>query len=281
MPPSPTKVLYVMGAGRSGSTVLGIALGQLRRVFYGGEMHSWFIFEGHPKSDRPETKELWERVRKRVSGAEPYFGMKFSRNLEHHRSLFKRPGPELVEAHRSLTGELMRAIRTETDADWVVDTSHYPRRAALLRDNPELETHVIHLIRHPVDVIDALQKNVQRKRPMGVPKANAYMATVGFLSELEYRRFDAKRRIRVRYEDFLDDPVATLRAICERFGIDAQPLTATDIPTGHVFQGNRVRERESITITPQPKKRVMGRLAHVASTMVQSPLIAHHRLARR
>ncbi|HEX4467726.1 MAG TPA: hypothetical protein VH025_11110, partial [Solirubrobacteraceae bacterium] len=46
-----TKVLYVMGAGRSGSTILGVMLGNCEGIFYAGELDKWLPREGRPKRE--------------------------------------------------------------------------------------------------------------------------------------------------------------------------------------------------------------------------------------
>lgn len=270
------QVLYIMGTGRSGSTALGIALGNVPGLFYGGELHSWVLFGGRPKSERPATVELWSRVAGRMQKGDLEIGRAFSRGLEHHRSLLRRPSPELVAQHRDLTKRLVTAILEETGADAVVDSSHYPQRAAQLRRNPHVDAHIVHLVRNPVAVIDALQKTVQRKEPMGVLKANAYSLIVWVLSTIQYARVRPDRRIRVRYEDFLDDPCAVVARICERFDVEGRLANAVDLPTGRVFQGNRLREAETISIGPQPVTRVMSRGARLLTAILQLPVLIHH-----
>src|SRR2546423_15271469 len=51
------KVVYVMGAGRSGSTILGVTLGNCADVFFAGELDKWLALSGKP------TGEDTERVR--------------------------------------------------------------------------------------------------------------------------------------------------------------------------------------------------------------------------
>ena len=57
-----------MGAGRSGSTILGVCLGNCDGVFYAGELDKWLPRKGRPAGEREERRELWSRVRERVAG---------------------------------------------------------------------------------------------------------------------------------------------------------------------------------------------------------------------
>src|SRR5438128_1514865 len=40
------RVIYMMGAGHSGSTILGVALGNCEGVFYAGEVEEWLVNSG-------------------------------------------------------------------------------------------------------------------------------------------------------------------------------------------------------------------------------------------
>src|SRR2546428_5704812 len=57
-------VVYVMGAGHSGSTILGVALGNCDGVFFAGEVVEWMFRSGAPKFGGHERTRFW------ASGAE-------------------------------------------------------------------------------------------------------------------------------------------------------------------------------------------------------------------
>src|SRR5258708_15574222 len=58
-----TKVVYVIGAGHSGSTILGLTLGNCDGVFFAGEVARWLRYDGRPPLEGEERAELWRRVR--------------------------------------------------------------------------------------------------------------------------------------------------------------------------------------------------------------------------
>ena len=66
-PPSPArlKVIYVMGAGRSGSTILGVTLGNCERFFFAGELDKWLARSGVPQLEDAERIRFWSAVRGR------------------------------------------------------------------------------------------------------------------------------------------------------------------------------------------------------------------------
>ena len=57
------RVIYVMGAGRSGSTTLGITLGNCEGVFYAGELDNWLVRSGVPPVEDSERARFWSQVR--------------------------------------------------------------------------------------------------------------------------------------------------------------------------------------------------------------------------
>ena len=57
------KVVYVMGSGRSGSTVLGVTLGNCESVFYAGELDAWLERSGAPILGGLERTRFWKAVR--------------------------------------------------------------------------------------------------------------------------------------------------------------------------------------------------------------------------
>ena len=174
----PIKLLYVLGAGRSGSTTLGVALDNVPGVFNTGELFSWFIFQAKPTSDRPTTVEFWGRVRERLTSLESHFGTQYHMGLEHPYSIFgsKRWSGEFKRAHLDANAELIKTVAEERGESLIADTSHYPMRLGrLLKLDPkEIDVHSIYLVRDPRMVMNALRKTVQRHRPMHPLKAVAY-----------------------------------------------------------------------------------------------------------
>jgi hypothetical protein len=272
----PVKLVYVVGAGRSGSTTLGVALDNVPGVFNGGELFAWFLFRGKPSSERKGTVELWRSVSERVPDLEHFHGNRFHRHLEHHSSLLK-PTRWLSAKDRANYREantaLLRAIGEVRGGDVLVDTSHYPLRLSNLLALDGVEVHALYLVRDPRSVINALQKNVQRHRPMHPAKAIIYCWIVAVLSELVLLRVPRGRKLRVRYEDFVERPLQQVGRLVEQLGLPEGLASAEDLPTGRMFQGNRLREREKISISSQPSKQRVSGAWTVLSTILLAPLL--------
>lgn len=273
------EVIYVMGAGRSGSTALGVALDNLPGIFNAGEVFSWFLFGGVPRTEREPVPAFWRRVAQRIPAARTDVGSTFHESLEHHRAILS-PSRFLNKGLRQwffdCNTELVRAVAAESGAEVVVDVSHYPLRAMLLGRSP-LHVKVLYIIRDPRDVINALQKPVQRDRPMHPLAANVYCLSVWLLSVIVYRRFPADRRIKVRYEDFIDAPAETVNRVMQRYGMPQRLESAERLATGLMFQGNRLRERPTISIQRLPSTSHLSRFWVVLSTLIQLPVLVLNR----
>src|ERR1041385_8836718 len=106
------KVIYVMGAGHSGSTILGVALGNCEGSFYAGEVDEWLITSGEPGVGGIERKEFWGEVaeRMRETEAAQLFGGEVNRLIERSSALLRpsRWGARraLRRRYRAVAGEL-------------------------------------------------------------------------------------------------------------------------------------------------------------------------------
>ena len=56
------KVIYVLGAHRSGSTVLGVTLGNCADFVFAGEVHSWLTRSGVPAPGGADVGAFWHAV---------------------------------------------------------------------------------------------------------------------------------------------------------------------------------------------------------------------------
>lgn len=246
------KVLYVMGAGRSGSTILGICLGNCEGFFYAGELDKWLPREGRPAGELEQRHELWRRVRERVDGAEPLFGRELQNNLERSSSLFRRNAWRVRRTLRAdylrVTENVYRAIAATTGASCVVDSSHYPLRARELQRLKGIELHVLLLVRDPQGVVASFDRQDVPEAHFREPVTNAYLWLTYALSLWVFMRQPRTRRMLVRHEDLLSDPETVLRAILELTGSDA-PLPDLDrLTVGAPLQGNRLMGAETIAL---------------------------------
>jgi sulfotransferase family protein len=245
------SVIYVMGAGRSGSTVLGVALGNCANVFYAGELEAWLRRSGVPNFPGATRTRFWDVVRQSVDG-EDLFGDAAWRHLEYSLAWFRLHGwthrRHLRPRYRETIARLYRAIASSAHVSHIVDTSHYPLRAHELQRTGGVDLYLIYLVRDPLSVAASFKRQDVTNPPKSVLATNAYLSLTHLLSTLVFVRHRADRRLLVRYEDFVAAPEATIRSILAWVGLGTTLPDLAGLRTGVPFQGNRVLQSEVIAL---------------------------------
>jgi hypothetical protein len=283
------KIVYVVGCGRSGTTLLGFALGNSDRTLDLGEVLDFVRFRGHPNGFGPETANyaFWDAVLRDVE--KTLGGIDFGRVAElqslvdSHKSFlplavlgdsFRR---QAVSEYRLFISALYDRIQSEGSADVLIDSSKYPSRLLhLLKVYPDDRIRVIHLIRNPVELARVMEKSVQSK-PRSFLEGMLYFFVINVFSRLVTRSLGPDRCLRLHYEDLVSQPEKTLKRIGDTFAVDTAPAVekirrSEPLRRGYVFNGNRMRMqdlvvfRKSSGVTPQRSymERAFERLARLA-----------------
>jgi hypothetical protein len=246
------KVLYVMGAGRSGSTILGVALGNCADVFYAGELDKWLLRSGQPKLQDDERSRFWAQVRSGVTDPEPLFGGRVHRYLERSSALFRKGGRRvrlrLRGPYRRTMGELFGAVAATARSAYVVDTSHYPLRAHELQAVAQIDLYLILLVRDPRRVIASFAREDVVEPTFAPNKTRAYLLLTYLLSVWVFVKHPRDRRIVVFHEDFLADPAAVLRSTLDHLGCSSPLPDFGALSTGLALQGNRLLQNGVVSI---------------------------------
>ena len=273
------RVIYVMGAGRSGSTTLGITLGNCADVFYAGELDNWLPRSGVPQVEDAERTRFWSRVGDQLedpAAAAELFGNEAQHAIERSLSLFRwRTWParlRLRRRYRAIAEDLYRALTRATGETHIADTSHYPLRARELQHVPGIELYLIYLVRDPQGVVASFNRHDVGEYTKSTLHTNIYLWVTHLLSLFVFLRHRHDRRLYVRYEDFVADPGAIVRQI-----LDYSESSAAELPdfaaleVGFPLQGNRVTRGHTLSLkrTTDPPARVSR-----ATALVQAPLMA-------
>ncbi|MEA3220677.1 sulfotransferase [Immundisolibacter sp.] len=256
-----TGVLFIVGASRSGSTLLErllnelpgvMSVGELQRVWRRGFIENQLCSCGQPFHDCL----FWGEVRQRLDadGVVDAGAVDALSRRAFKRGLWPRPAGEAILTHWS---RLFGAIADASGARWVVDSSKDPVYAAQLAHLPGFQTRYLHLIRDPRAV--AYSKMRRRLRPE-IHWAEAYMATRSAwgsagswnrthrLAEAAHKAVDRPWH-RLRYEDLAADPRAVLSPLVSALNLpltDADPLAflgqgVARVGVGHSVSGNPMR----------------------------------------
>lgn len=236
-------VLYVLGAHRSGSTILGVTLGNCDDVFFGGELHSWFSREGVPSFGGADGERLWREVSDQLDGAEQLFGHATQLYIDRSLAVFRvhrwRTRRRLLSRYRRLTEDLYRAISRASGSRLIVDTSHYPPRAHQLQTMPGIDVYLLFLVRDAQDIVASFDPRDQASGSKRLLNANVYLWVTYLLSVIVFLRHPRERRLLVRHEHFLADPEGVVRRILDGAGCDSPLPDVTALDTGSPLQGNR------------------------------------------
>ncbi len=258
-PPSSSqkpKVVYVMGAGKSGSTIVGVTLGNCTGFFYAGELDKWLITSGVPAIGGLERTPFWNDVRRGVDGAADLFGSQSQASLERMSSLFRLsrwPARRRLRGrYRRITEDLYRAIAGAAQATHVVDSSHLPLRARQLQQIDGIELYLVFLVRDRQSIVASHARHIKRhevaERRLLFIKTNVDLWLTYLLSTLVFLRQRRDRRLLLRYEEFVTDPEGILRDVLDRVGSSAEIPDLTSLSTGMPFQGNALIRSDSVAL---------------------------------
>ena len=236
-----------MGSGRSGSTILGVALGNCEGVFYAGELDNWLPRAGEPLLGGTERTRFWRAVRERVPGASELFGRDCQRLFERSSAALRphrwRERRRLRGRYRRVAEDLYGAIAGVAGATHVVDTAHFPLRARELQKLESIELYLVYLIRDPQAVVASFNLHFDRgdvaERRLRTLLTNANLWLTHLLSLFVFLRHPRARRVLLRHEDLLADPEGALRDLLARLDCPAGLPDLDSLSTGFPLNGNR------------------------------------------
>jgi hypothetical protein len=268
------RVLYIGGVGRSGTTVLERALGELPGYHVLGEtVHLWqralvddeLCGCGRPFSGCP----FWTAVGERAFGGwdrvDPAEVLALKRAVDRNRYIGRLAAPRLaadvaaqVARYVGMYRRLYEAVTEITGAAVVVDSSKHASLVFCLRWAPELDLRVLHAVRDVRGVAYSWTKGT--RRPEATSGRASFMPTYSPTStalrwDLYNSAFGVLARrgtptLRVRYEEFVADPRGVLAAVADFAGapVDEAGLAfasdaAVELTPQHTVSGNPVRFR--------------------------------------
>ncbi len=168
------KVIYITGEGRSGSTLLERILGQHKKIFAAGELiYIWersFIENQLCSCNKSFYEcEVWKDIilnfRKKVPNINPSEVIDAFMNTSRIRHYFFKKDfnkTKYAQFINNIYTNLYTAILETVNKEFIIDSSKQPVFAHILKDNPNLELYILHLIRDPRAVAYSWQKKKVR-----------------------------------------------------------------------------------------------------------------------
>lgn len=301
------RVIYIAGAGRSGSTLLDRTLGSLegfnsigeaRHLLYGSP--DWLCGCWKPLGSCP----FWGNVIRKIEG---FFQTRSASEVEAirwcHNSLIRNrqmllPYSKIyrrdffpLSIYRDYLRIFYDAIFVASDGGSIVDSSKSAAFALQLSMLEEVELKIIHLVRDPRAVVNSLSK---LKRKPEIRDREVYLDKAGTLkgslmwNVANYAASKLKQEgsyALIRYEDFASSPGATLARIRDLLHIDAIPDTIEEesfnrlsFTVEHTVSGNPMRMQSGLTkISPDVKwYRELPRSQQLLATILCAPLMVRY-----
>lgn len=263
---SKVKVLYVLGAGRSGSTLLANILGQIMGMQNVGELY--YLWEngihqgGVCGCGEPVLKcSFWSEILSASLGASIEYKAKQMQELG--RQIARtRHIPMLAlssSRHRMLSkssdyttnlSKVYDAIQTNTNCRVIIDASKFPSYAQILRTISSVDLHILHLVRDPRAVAFSWQRRKHDPATddtfgrMSYTKSSLIWLMWNLGGELLRQKHG--QYLQIRYEDLIGQPILTTKQILDFVGIYTAQLPFLDdkevyLTANHSIAGNPVR----------------------------------------
>jgi len=267
-----TKVLSIVGPGRSGTTILASVLGETDGVTSVGELR-WLWRRGLLERRScgcgvpPDECAVWSKVVPAALGdigttpaAVAAAQDELSSRRHRIRAIRSARGGEAdwpaLELVRTTTAQVLTAVAEVTGSNVIVDSSKRAQDAAVLAALEDVDHYVIHIVRDPGAVAFSWQRADKTIRVEGGTRA---MATRRLLpsvtrwlencasAEVLRRSVPRERWLFLRYEDFATRPRATISRILSFLDEPTTPPFADEdsvvLHTNHTVAGNPNRFR--------------------------------------
>ena len=287
---SALKVLFVIGSGRSGSTILDNLLGEIDGVFSGGEIHNLWTKPmeqlrpcgcGRPVDGCP----VWSDVAGELNAA---WGNERLLDLNREvldvrraASLLKGKGDEATEAYAGAAADLYRTLRAVTGARVVVDSTKRPALAALALRVAGIHPYVLHLIRDPRAVAYSWRRSTGLRTHGSIHTTSRWVALNVAAGRVE--RAYGSAGMRMRYEDFVKEPrrgleeiLSLLDEVTDRVPIEGERTAL--LGPNHAVAGNPSRFRTgSVSLKEDDEWRTsIGSRDRVLTTGLSLPLLMRY-----
>lgn len=268
-------VLFIGGAGRSGSTLLESMLARLNRVTVLGEVtHLWerglgndeLCACGAPFSSCP----FWVGVGQLAYGGWDKVDLERVRVLRDAVDRQRRmpstarrhPGSRMravLLEYGALHRRLFQAASRVSGADVVVDSSKVPPTALAYSHDRHIDLRVMHIMRDSRGVAFSWSKSVPRPETRTaelMPQPSAVESSLWWLSHNYGMKLLTYRHVPVthfRYEDFVDDPAAVVQSAWRDLNLPGDGLLpmvdqrSIELLPTHSVAGNPNRFRPGLT----------------------------------
>lgn len=267
-------VIYILGCGRSGSTLLDLVLGAHARVAGLGEV--WYHRRWLKNNfictcgARFHSCVFWRAVTEKLragghqTGVTPVHDRRAKIGALGRLWLGKSlPAPAPAKGYALASYHLFKAVQEVSGKTVVLDSSKNPMRLLYLYASGLFHIKVIHLIRDGRAYLNSTRQPVimpaqggRRAPAQSAARAAWRWLLTNALSDMICARLPAESWCRIKYEDFACEPAAVTQRLCAFLGLDFSPeLLQAGRAAIHNISGSRWRYQSGEAIRLDEKWR--------------------------
>lgn len=254
------KVLYVVGLGHNGSTLLDLLLGASSGVFSSSQLND-LLAPYIPDSDSVKDA-FWRKVLEHLEDGGKELGeQNQSIQLEKRAFEFIVNRPARTQ-YAKVNFKLLEALNSVIDDSLIVDSSKNISRALGLLEGDCERIYMLHLVR---DIRSYVNSYNMRQAEQG--KRNRYLFPAfhwyakNIMASLFVKR-RAKHYLLMKYEDFIQQPITEiqrLEAFCSTSFSETKNVIENRKPIfpskRMTFRGNRILAKDEVVFDPKKSKR--------------------------
>ncbi len=185
------------------------------------------------------------------------------------RLLYEKRGRSAsFRSYARLTRAFFESVRAVSGKPIIVDSSKIWVRALAHSLVPGIDLYVVHLVRDGREVITSRRKTFKKDLQAGImwdheghPMWRTIVRWIGLNLAAEWvcARLGPERTMRLRYEDFVEDPEGALERIGSLLGLDLAGVadaasSGRPMRAGHNVGGNRTKKSGIITLRPDAQE---------------------------
>lgn len=258
------QLIYIMGSARSGTTLLDLILGNSARVFSAGELNRFPKRGGIPPGRHASDEKalFWNKIK---TGIGEQVNLRevdmLTEKYEYHKGifqLFRRTQTPRYRRYQKFLRSFFYTLFQNVEEEYIIDSSKYPLRAYHLSGTIEEFRYCIYIKKDPVDVMNSFQKKGVEQPSKHWFLVNLYLIWVHFLARLVTGKLKKRgiKIVTVNYNDLVERPCETIDHIQQSLNINFSAVKQLIIQegafsTGNLFDGNRIRLKDSIRLERQ------------------------------
>tara|TARA_A100001015_G_C15007172_1_gene721258 strand:+ start:514 stop:1356 length:843 start_codon:yes stop_codon:yes gene_type:complete len=270
------KIIYLLGRGRSGSTLISHVLGSQKDVLNVGELKNFW--EYHCREDKMGRKcsdglnldnhPFWTKVRNELKSKinNEFPNLKVKNNDE-----FQNNNSAMFNAINKISGD-----------EIIVDASKkFERLKRLLKVNKNIYT--IHVVRDPRAYAFSIMKHNKRaltknKKPQSVWLKVVTWSIYNLYVKL-YLKITGVRHITMTYEDFVDQPKNKLNQVFSFIGKNDSSVNLSFSELQPVFGGNVwfLESKQSEIKKDELYKKILTKKQWIIYTILSFPVLLFYR----